>query len=249
MKNYLTPVNILFLVCILLLLFNMKTCNDRKNDKKEKTQLENTIVALHDTIKVTRNKYEVLASKKTPEMDLDELVNNSALFKTLSKENQAWLKEISGNRKLISASKIELRLKDSTIALMSRLLRAPHDSTDKTYCFWKDDKLLFSDTTNKLKWNAELVMDDTIKMKLMYDYRLDVSTSFERQKDKSIVVNYKVNDPKMDVLDIKSFVIPAEIQGKTKIGKWLYKNEKVFKGIGAGIIFSLGAVVGYTLSK
>jgi hypothetical protein len=249
MKNYITPVNILILICLILILLNLKTCNDKNNNIKEKIQLENSIIALNDTIKITRNKYEILANKKTPEMDLDELVNNSNLFKTLSKENQKWLKEISGNRKLISASKIELSLRDSTIAKMSKLIKAPYDSLSKNYCYNKGDKLLFSDTTNKLKWRTELVMSDSLKMKLIYEYDLSVSTTFERQKDKSIVVNYKIDDPKIDIIDIKSFVIPTEIQGKTKLGKWIYKNKKVFNVIGNGIIFSVGVLVGYTITK
>lgn len=242
---------ILLGVVILLLFFNVKSCNDRSYDKKSTDQMVRTIAALNDTIKVIKTENGILASKKAPEMDPDQLVRNSVLFKSLSEENQKWIKEIAGNRKLILASKVQMALKDSTIARLKRFRPSEqgHGDDSTLYCYHDNDIMEFSDSTKKFKWKAEVMLGDTVDMKLVYNYDLDIKTTFEREKDNSITVKYSINDSAVNVTDIKSFVIPPEIQGKTRVGKWLYKNKKTFRAIGTGIIFGLGTVFGVLIAK
>lgn len=251
-KTILLPSEIILIgIIIILAFFNVKSCNDSAYDKKNTDQMIRTIAALNDTIKIIKNENGILASKKAPEMDPDQLVKNSILFKSLSEENQKWIKEIAGNRKLILASKVQMALKDSTIARLKRIKPGiPGKGNDSTlYCYNDNDIMEFSDSSKKFKWKAEVILGDTVDLKLVYNYDLDIKTTFEREKDKSITVKYMINDSSVNVTDIKSFVIPAEIQGKSKVGKWLYKNKKTFRAIGTGIIFGLGTVFGVLIAK
>jgi len=252
--SLITKKDVFYIIIIVLMLIGgtIFYTNSLSNEKAKYQNYENTIAALNDSIHVAIKNGIAEYSKKTPEILLDQLTN-SEYFKTLTAEQQKYYTELSKIKGLIASTKAEIQLQGEQLAeLKSNVGAIEKDSLGNKICYRNTDTLNFvqQDTSKKFKWDAQLSFNSNFKpsLKLNYDYKFDIQTDFVRQKDKSIVVTWKINDPDLKVNDMHNFIIPQD-QPKTKLGRWLDKNKKPLRFVGAACIFGAGGFVGYKLAN
>lgn len=239
---------IYIIVIVILLLSTILMYNKISNMSKRFDDYENTIGALNDTIRKTIHDGFVVYDKKTPEIDLKELMN-SEYFKTLSKEQKEFYKELKGIKGLISSTKAQLNKQGSLIdELLASNTSAIIDSNRIT--FVRGDSLKFKekDTTKALQYTASVKLDSIIDFKMNYDYNVNIQTNFERQKDKSILVKYKIDDPELTVSEMYNFTIPAPTP-KNGFDRWYQNNRRTINIIGGAILVGAGGFVGYSIAK
>lgn len=250
----LTKKDIFYIIVIVLLLIGgfIFYNNSMANEKAKYENYEKTIAALNDSMKVSIKNGIAEYSKKAPEIMLDQLTN-SEYFKTLSAEQQKYYNELSKIKGLVASTKAEIQLQGQQLAEIKNIVGTVEvDSLGKKICYRTTDTLEFNqqDTSKKFKWDAKLVFNKALipSLSMNYDYKFDIQTDFVRNKDKSISVNWKLNDPDLKINDMHNFIIPQE-QPKTKFGKWLQKNKKPLMYIGGAVIFSGGVYVGAKLAN
>lgn len=240
----------LILILLLLLLFvgNVFLFNKVQNQSKDMEHYESAISAINDSIKITIKDGFTNYSQKTPEIDLKTLIN-SEFFKTLSADQKKFYNDLKQIKGLISATNAEMSKHGE---LLDELLIKDSKGIVKgdSISFALGTPLSFNekDTTKKLQWKAGINIDNPIRFKMEYDYKFNILTTFERQKDKSILVNYKIDDPDLKVNKMMNFTIPQE-ENKTVIGRWVQKNKKPLLTIGGFFIFSAGMYTGISIVK
>ncbi len=237
-----------FYIIIVLVLGFLLTCNTIKNNKEKKqyqTETNNVIKALNDSIKF--NKKDSSFSKLVVQTDLNDFTK-SELFKTLTKEKQQYFLELKKTKNLLASSQAQLIKKDT---LISYLLNNKGVYKNDSVCYSINDTLKFQqkDTTNNLQYFAEVLLNKPITLKIDYTYKLKINTEYIKQKDKSIIVKYKFDDPKIVTTDINSFIIPFEDINKTKFQKQTKKNKVAIRIIANSIVFAGGVYVGYNIIK
>lgn len=239
------------IIILILLFFSIIGFNKLNNVSEQYKNLENTIAAMNDTIQVINNKDgSTTFQQLSPEIYLKDLIN-SEYFKTLSADQQEFYTQLNSIKRLISATKAELQKQGEVLASIGYAQNpgTVNPQTD-SISFKLGTDLAFSetDTSKNLQWTANVVLDSTISFKYNYDYKFNLLTTFERQKDKSVLVKYKIDDPELKVNDMKNFIIPPE-QRNTAIGRWYDKNKRTLNIIGGVAVFSAGGYLGYTLAK
>lgn len=213
---------------------------------------EHTIAALNDSIKVSIKNGVAEYSKQSPEINLEQLTN-SEYFKTLAADQQKFYNDLTKIKGLIAATKAQIALQGQQLAdIKNKVGTLETDSLGSKVCYREQDTLKFAqqDTSKKFKWSANMLFDKSLKpsLSLSYDYKFDVQTDFVRNKDKSITVNWKLNDPDLKVTTMQNFIIPTEIP-KTKFGRWLEKNKKPLQFVGGSVLFLGGGYLGYKLAN
>ena len=250
MKKYWREITIAILA-VIFIIFGSIAISKISNMSDKMDNYENTIAALNDTIKVSVKNGITTYSQKTPEIDIADLTN-SEYFKTLSGDQQKYYKELKSVKGLISSTKAELELHKQ---LLDSVLAVNNGATltNDSIAFKRGTELKFAeeDTSKKLQWTAKVDLDSNIKFNMDYTYNATIQTSFVRQKDESIVVNYAINDPDLKVTKMQNFIIPTK--QRTKVGAFFYKHRKVFRTVGGVLIFAGGAIgggaAGYYLAK
>lgn len=235
------------IIVILLLLGNIYFINKANQAKAAQIHYEQTISALNDSIHISIKNGIAEYSKKSPEVYLDQLTKTEA-FKTLSKNQQNFYKQLESIKGLISATEAQLEKQGNDIASLVGSNPGTINNDSISYKLGTVLNFQQDDTSKMLKWNGKLTLDKKPLFSLAYDYKFKIQTTFDRQKDKSILVKYTINDPELKVQTMMNYTIPAE-QKRTKFGRWVNKNKNTFIGIGAGIIFGMGGYAGYTLAK
>ncbi len=237
---------IIVIIFIMLINYYNTTKLNTMNDKFDK--YEQTITALNDSIHVTVKNGIAEYSKLTPEIDLDQMVK-SEYFKTLSINQQKYYNELSKVKGLLAASTASLEKQGELLASITEN-QNPGIVLDDSIEFKLGTVLSFNekDTTKHLQWNSNITLDKQIDFKFDYTYKVDIATTYERQKDKSIIVKYKINDPELKVNNMFNYIIPTE-QPKSKAGKWFKKNKKTLTTITMGAFFLTGGYIGYTLAQ
>ncbi len=238
-----------YVVAIIIMMFLNYYSHNKMNEVSKKfNNYELAISALNDSIKHTVKKGLDVYSKTAPEIDINDLVN-SEYFKTLSEEQKKYYTELKNIKGLIASSKAELE-KQGT--LLDQILAGQNPGTisNDSISFKLGQILNFAetDTTKKLQWKSNITLDKNIKFKFDYDYKFEINTSYERMKDKTIVVKYTINDPDLKVNNIQNYIIPIE-QRRTKVGKWYDKNKKTILTTTGGVLFVGGGIFGYLLAK
>lgn len=233
---------ILISIAILFLLSNIFTCNKMKNMNNKFDNYEKTIYALNDSITKTVKDGVVVYSKLTPEININDLTN-SEYFKTLAKEQQEYFNELKKIKGLISSTKAELEKHGQMLDEINKK-NNPGIVNNDSISFKLGTELTFNenDTTKHMQWHAKILLDTNIKFNLDYKYKFDIQTTFERNKDKTITVNYKINDPDLQVKEMYNFIIPTE--QKTKFQTFMDKNKKPIKIAVGSLIFIGGVYVG-----
>jgi len=235
------------IIIAILLLCNFYFINKINNMSEKFDNYENTISALNDSIHVTIKNGITEYSKKTPEIYLDEFIK-SETFKSLSADQKKYYTELSKIKGLISATNAELQKQGTDLAALKGFNPGVIVGDSISYKLGTILPFAQEDTTKALKWSGELVIDKKPLFKLTYDYKFNVMTTFERNKDKSIVVKYKINDPELKINNMMNYVIPAE-QKRTKIGRWIEKNKTSIYATVGSALFLGGGYAGYNLAK
>ena len=250
----LTKKDIFYIIIIILMLIGgvIFYTNSMANEKAKYENYEKTIAALNDSMRVSIKNGIAEYSKKAPEIMLEQLTN-SEYFKTLSEEQKKFYTELSKIKGLVASTKAELQLQGQQLAdIKNKVGTVETDSLGTKVCYRITDTLEFAqkDTSKKFKWDAKMVFDKTFKpgLTLNYDYKFDIQTDFVRNKDKSITVNWKLNDPDLKINDMHNFIIPQD-QPKSKFERWVQKNKKPLMFIGGAVIFSGGVYVGGKLAN
>jgi hypothetical protein len=235
-KKYVSYLVIIFLIFINVVLFNRITNMDKKFDN-----YESTIRALNDSIHVTVKNGFTNYTQMTPEINLKDLLN-SEFYNTLSDDQKKFYKDLKEIKNLISATNAQMSKQGK---LIDSLLKNPGVIENDSIRFKLGTVLEFNekDTTKKLQWKSNILLDKQIKFNFDYDYNFNVLTTYERRKDKSIVVNYKIDDPELKITKMNNFIIPVE--QKSKLGQFMDKNKKIIQISGGLVVFGAGAYIGY----
>lgn len=247
LNNRNTTVLLLILICLILLFVNFFTINKISQLNNKFNNYENTIKALNDSITVTVKDGYTQYSKLTPEIDLKDLLN-SEFFNTLSKEQQEFYRELKQIKGLISATQIELKKQGQSIDNIVAN-QNPGIIDSNTISFELGTVLNFKerDTTKKLQWKSDVTLNDEISIVMFYEYDVNILTTYERQRDGTIVVNYKIDDPELIVQSMNNFIIP--VQERKGMKKFWDKNKGWIRPVGLITTFVGGVVVGVILSK
>lgn len=237
-----------FIYIIIIILMAAFWYNNTRNLNAKFDNYENTIKALNDSIHVKLENGFATYSKAAPEIDLKTLVE-SEYFKTLAEDQKKFYTELNKVKGLIAASKAELQKHGEMIASMTATSVGGVVQGDSV-SFKKGTEipLAETDTTKKMQWTGKVLIGDSVKFKMDYDYKFSILNTFERQPDKSIVVKWKLDDPDLKVNAMQNFIIPQE-QKKTKFGRWLEKNKMPLRIVGGSLLFVGGVYTGVQIAK
>ena len=236
---------IIFLVILFLAGSFFISKINNMGDKFDK--YESTISALNDSIHISIKDGITEYTKKTPEIYLDEFVK-SEVFKTLSEDQKQFYTDLNKIKGLISATNAQLQKQGTDLAIIKDNQETGIINND-TISYKLGTTLEFEqiDTTKSLRWNGLLTLNKKPEFKLTYDYKFNIQTSYERQKDKSIIVKYQIDDPELKVTKMFNYTIPTET--KTKFGRWIEKNKMIFNVTTGSALFLSGGYIGYKLAK
>lgn len=228
------------LIILFVFLFSMYNMNKANQLNQDATKYEQTISALNDSIKKVSKKDHNEFSKHAPEIDIKKL-NSSAVFKTLSKDEQKYYKELEKIKGLINSAKIELTAYDERLIAIKNI---PSKINRDSITYKLGTELLFkeTDTTKKLQWLSKVVLKENPSIDFKYKYNVAIQTDYVRQKDKTILVTYKINDPNINIDKMYTYTIPVE--NKSKLNKWVDKNRFTINLIGGSVLFGTGIYIG-----
>lgn len=246
-QNKNTKTILIILVIFLLSIFmNFFMYNKIVNMGDKFDKYENTIKALNDTLTLKIDGQNAIWSKLTPEININDLVN-SEYFKNLSTDQQIYYKELQKIKGLIASTKAELTKHGEILDE----LNVSKDATiyKDSIKFLRGHEIAFSekDTSKNLQWKSSILIDSVIQFKFDYDYKLNIQTNFIRNKDKSIKVEYKIDDKDLIMNKNYSFIIPS-VQ-RTKWELFIDKNKNWLYPVGAGILVGTGGYIGYKIAK
>jgi len=211
-KNLIT---IALIIIILVLLFTqLKSCS---SNNKTKQQYENTIVALHDSLhKIINKKGDTVYVQKAAEMTPKDIMN-SALYKTLDKQTQDYIKQLADTKGLLASASVTISTQGNIIK--QQQYDASTKVSDSTIIFIKGDSVIFPYKTKNLTAKVKLTLKDSLDWKFDYKYQAAITTTWTREKDKSISIEYKLDDPNASMINGKAFYIPAPT--KTKFQQYM----------------------------
>lgn len=235
---------------LLMFLGNVFLINKVINQSKTFENYESAISAINDGVSHSIAKGLDVYSQKAPEIALNTLVN-SEYFKTLSAEQQKYYNDLKGIKGLIAATKVELEKQGHILDSINQGT-IEKDSTGKEFIkFALNDSLKFkeSDLSKKFQWASKITLGKPVTFAFDYRYTPTIATTFVRQPDKSIVVNYSIDDPDLKANKIQNFIIPVEEDKRGPLQKWINKNKGPIITIGGIVVFTGGAYVGYSLAK
>ncbi len=242
-------IHVINLVLILLLFCStLFLWNKYKDQVAKNANYESSIAAISATMTTTVNHGVETVAKPTPEIDLNQLTQ-SAYFKTLSANQQNFYNSLSEVKGLISATRSDLEKHGQILATLLASQSGGVIKND-TICYKNGSILKFNetDTSKKMQWHATVRLDTTNTFSMLYDYKVNIQTNFERQKDNTILVKYNINDPDLKINQMQNFIIP-QLQAKTAIGRWVQKNEKTLRIIGSAALFVGGVYIGAKFIK
>jgi len=248
-KNKLT---LLIVLVIILLLTNFSSCYKNILTNKESKRVievyEQNIVALNDSIKKVVDKNgDTVFVEKAVHGNLNDIINSSA-FKQLSKEKQQFYLELQQVKRVVAAAQVTITSQQTLINSLQ--YNANTVVTDSNVCFTKGDSLIFKDSTKSFQYQARIMFGDSAKFTLTRKNIFNVTTTFQKNKDKAktITVIYKIDDPDAVVIAANSFVYNPE-DNKTRFEVFLMRNGMIFKIAIPVATFAAGTIVGVRLLK
>lgn len=235
---------IILIIAIALLLLNIRQCNNSKSDAERYDKFDKSIAAINDTLKKSINAQgDTVFTKRAVQFELKELVNSES-FKSLSEENKKFYNELQKVKGLVSSTQATINAQAEIIKNLSYGQGVVVTSTD--VCFQKNSTKTIEDSTKSLKYKQTFTFGDKLTYNLKYSYKATIQTSFIRNPDKTISVEYKLDDPNAKMINGQSFIIPfPEV---SKLEKFMEKNGRWFVPAVSGILFSGGVYCGYKLS-
>lgn len=249
-KTKKTGIIIAIILFLLMFIGNVFLINKVMNQDEKFDRYEQSISALSDSVHHSIKNGLDVYSQKAPEIAIKDLVN-SEYFKTLSAEQQKFYNDLKNIKGLIAATKIELEKQGHLLDEINKGT-IETDSTGKQFIkFALNDSLNFheKDLNKKFQWTSKVLLSKPVKFEFDYTYKPTITTTFERQKDKTIVVNYAIDDPDLKANKIQNFIIPIEEDKRGPLAKWLNKNKAPIITIGAVGVFGAGIYTGIKLAK
>ena len=230
---------LLTLAIVIISILSMRSCQTKNVIKQE---YENTITALNDSLKKSVNKAgDTVYIERAAEMTPKDIMN-SALYKTLDKKTQDYIKELAATKGLLASANATIETKDKEIKKYQ--YAAGVKQTDTTVTFTKGDSIVYDKKNNNLDLRIKAVFKDSITWNFNYKYKANITTTWTREKDKSIKIEYKLDDPKASMINGKAFYIPADSKPK-----WKKNLETAIKIIVPTAAFIGGTYVGIKLVK
>jgi len=245
-KNYSSLfLNVLLIFIIFYLIFSVI-----QNLKSEIKAIDKNNYALLDSIKVLVDKQgNKTFSNNVPQIDPNELTK-SEFFKTLSDEQKKYYEELKKEKRLIAALQQKIISQDSLISSIAFGTKGnnPTINNDSLICYDKGTVLDLGDSIGNLKLNYDLKFGDkSLDKKISYLYHLKLEQTWTVDKKKNILVKTKFDDKNVSLKNQEGLLIPYDEQGKTKLGKWIRRNEKWVKPLSKVIthtgVFYLGTKV------
>lgn len=237
---------IVVIAAVLLLLLNIKQCNDGRAATAKAEKFDESIAAINDKLtKVVDASGDTAYQKRAVEYSLKELINSEA-FKNLSEENKKFYQELSKMKNVIAAS-------NATISAQAEIIKnlsygSGVTVTDSNVCYKKGSTQVIEDSTKALHFTHTLTFGNTLKTDFKYKYQATIQSTFVRNpKDKSILVQYKLDDPDATVLAGQAFIIPQE--DRTRWQKFMDKNGRWIRPVALGAAAAGGGFIGYKLAK
>lgn len=234
LKKYIIPAILLLSLILNAWLFNT---NQNQHEQSEIDKRNNTALLsqLDSTIEKGIKKYYRL----TPEGNIKDILN-SEVFEHLSKQDQEFYTTLKKQKDVIASSQ-------AIIALQAAFIKEytlTHQATvnNDSISFKTGTALTFEDTSTNLVWKSTIRIENPLGFKLDYVYNATINSTFKRNPDKSIQVEYTLNDPNARILNINSFIIPQE--NKSKFQTWKDKHRKPFNISVGAILLGTGIYVG-----
>lgn len=232
-------------IAVLLLLLNIKQCNDGRKAAASAEKFDQSIAAINDTLKKVRNANgDTVFQKRVAEYNLKALLTSES-FKSLSIDNQKFYLELTKVKGLIASSQATINSQAEIIKNLS------YDKgtviTDSSICFKKNSTKVIGDSTTSLKFKHTLTFGDKLGSDFKYTYNAKVQTSFIRNKDKTITIEYKIDDPNANVINGQAFIVP--IIELTKLQKFMEVNGRWVRPVVLSATTFGGVYMGYKLAK
>jgi len=242
-KNFFTNVkNIAIIIAIIFVLLYFKQCSDSKDRFND---YDRAIAALNDSIHKVVSGKDTIYIERVVSFDLKDILNSEA-YKSLSKEKQKFLRDLLKIKGLLTSAEVTIESKDSIIDALAYQLN--QQQTDSTICFKKNkDTILFNRTTGNLQYKERIWFNDSIRRNFDYTYKIKIQSTYTKEKDGSIIIRHKLDDPRAEVIEGIAYTIPSvDDIPRTKIGKWLKDNKTTIYLIGG---VTVGLVSGVAISK
>lgn len=232
-------------IAVLLLLLNIKQCNKSKEQEAKYEKFDQSMAAINDSLKKTVNAQgHTVFTKKAVEFALKGLLESEG-FKSLSEENKKFYQELQKVKGLIASSQATINAQAEIIKNLS--YGQGVTVTDSNVCFIKGSSQTIEDSTKALNFKHTLTFGNTLKSDFKYTYKAKIQTSFIRNKDKSIRIEYKLDDPDAIMTDGQAFIIPQE--ELTKYQKFILKNGRWLKPITYSLTAITGGYIGFKLAQ
>ena len=227
-------VYILLGIIVILFLFSLKQCSSNSELKNTAEQFDRTISALNDSIKkVVNTQGDTVFREKVVDYNLDDLVKTEA-FKSLNKDKQTFYLNLEKTKGLLASAQ-------ATIESQAQIINQTKyndtvEENNSTICYNIGSKVTISDSVASLNFRHTLTFGKNLTSDLKYTYKTDIQTTYIRNKDKTITIDYKLNDPNAVVLKAQSFIIPEEEEQTKfqkvvqKVGKWLIPSVAAAAG-------------------
>lgn len=206
---------IMTVIAIALFLFSWKQCSDLKSAKQDAKSFDQTVAALNDSIKrVIKKNGDTVYVEKVASFSLKDIVNSEA-FKSLSKEKQQFYLELQKTKGLLAAQTAKLHVQDSIIRTIGYDSSVVNNGT--TVCFPLGDTTSVKGTEGKLKYKVKLTFADSLKYKIFYQYNINIKSTYVRNKDGSVTMEYKLDDSNASIESGQAYIVPS---ATSELSKW-----------------------------
>lgn len=251
MKNFLTIQNIIIVILLGLLVF-MGRCSytSIEDAKDEKLKAVNVIKALTDSTIHYKNKYgEVVAEKKSIQIDIDDLTNKNFTLTENQKELVERIKILNKDKEVISAALIEAnaeinKLRGSGVVTI--------DTTKKTVNFNDSVAEYF-----KYNITIENVTPISLKPVIVFNHLSLPNKQLiefhwnpnDKKNNKPVSFSVSNSNPYYNIYNIDSYIIPEVDRDVIKPNFWgntknFFKESGSTIGkIGIGVAIGIGLMI------
>lgn len=212
----------------------LKQCGETKNAKQDAKAFDKTIAALNDSLKRTVNaKGDTVWQQQVASYDLKDLMN-SETYKSMSKENKEYLKKLNEVKGLLAQAEYRLTAQDSIISSLG--YKDTVNVSKDLICYKKGYVLEIAKSKDNLSFVHQIGFKNNIESNLQYTYRIDIQTTFTKDKKGMMLVEHHTSDKNASFTNGHSYLTP--LPEKT----WWEKNDQYITG-GLGLVggFFLGS--------
>lgn len=218
---------LLAIVAIVFACLFLKQCNNTKTAKQGAKDFDKAIAALNDSLKkVVNSKGDTVWQEKVVSFDLKDIMN-SETYKSLDKANQAYIKKLRDTKGLLAQAEYQLAAKDSIISSLG--YKDTVNVSKDLICYKKGHVLSIAKSKGNLSFVHNIGFKESIESELEYTYRINIETTFKKDKKGMMLVEHKTNDPNAAFSSGHSYLTP--LPEKT----WWEKNDQYITG-GLGLV-------------